>query len=63
MSDIVGMYEKICPICKKRFFTTTSEWGYKTSEHGYYCSWKCLREFEKTKAEKRTRKYNKLYFE
>lgn len=41
----------ICPICKKVFYTQTAEWEYKVgSKQGkiYFCTWKCLRENEKT---------------
>ena len=42
--------EKICEQCGKRFIQQSSEWAYKKYDGKYeklFCSWKCLRIWEK----------------
>ena len=43
---LVGRKARICPLCRKEFFTTTSAWVYKLN-HDYYCSYKCFRKAQK----------------
>lgn len=56
--------EHKCFMCKKWFFSTDiSQWAYKMPYKGntkFFCSWPCLREFEKRENEKRLkRKHDK----
>ena len=42
-----GLTEKICPMCKRRFSIYLScGWAY-TKNDKRFCSWKCLRQYEK----------------
>ena len=43
--------EKTCAICKKRFCVTESLYAYVRGDDikkRYFCSWHCLREFDRT---------------
>ena len=49
----VGKYlgnEKECLVCGKAFIVPDEEWVFKCGnqkQHKFFCSWKCMREFEK----------------
>lgn len=47
MSEInFGQYKK-CPCCKKeKFIVNAASYAYKV-RNKYFCSWRCLREFER----------------
>lgn len=58
MRDADGVYLKgrKCVFCGKEFYARCdrSEWAYKTrkkynenGDYNFFCSWKCLRKFEK----------------
>lgn len=40
-----------CPICKKAFYVSSSQWAYKDN-HKYFCSWHCLRKYQKEHSSK-----------
>lgn len=61
MSDWMDEYMYTCPICgKERFILNPKSYAYKVARtpHKYYfCSYKCLRKYEK---ENPIRTYNKV---
>jgi hypothetical protein len=46
-----GFREKICPNCQHKFLCYTETWVYTRSLYEkskiYFCSWKCIRQFDK----------------
>ena len=50
MDDGFDRMEKTCTNCGKEFVTTCGDWAfkkYKGRGDQYYCSWKCIRAWEK----------------
>ena len=42
--------EKICTMCGKKFFQQSSDWAYRRYDGKFekmFCSWRCVREWEK----------------
>lgn len=58
---------RICPVCKKEFYTINDSWGYKKKWRDtttYFCSWHCLRDQEKKdEAKKKNKKSEDLFYE
>ena len=54
MSDIAGLKDKKCPVCKKTFYIPSKEWTYQTSDHKYFCSWTCYRAIKRDKEKEYT---------
>lgn len=52
MADFALCFDQTCPVCGKRFVRYNDAWAYKigTSYSGvkFFCSWKCLRRYERT---------------
>ena len=56
--------EKDCPVCGRHFVITgmAEEWVYKKNKSWkkhvslYFCSWRCLREYERKHEAKRSKK-------
>jgi len=59
VGEPIGGYWHRCPICGKEFHAG-ADWvyrkGYEERNKTYYCSWKCLRIFEKKTEEEKTRR-------
>lgn len=57
------LYPRRCKQCGKRFESCV-EWAYKieksTDRYWYFCTWKCLREYEKNWRKKDGRKKNSV---
>ena len=47
--------ERNCAQCGKQFLMTTQEWAYKKNTK-YFCSWTCMRTFEKQHPDKKQAK-------
>lgn len=51
--------DRICPICKKNFSPpNVTEWAYKVPNK-VFCSWTCMRKYEKTQEAKKSKKRTK----
>lgn len=54
----LGMF-KTCPTCRKRFYisyTSGEDWAYTRqtrNNRGYFCSWHCLREWDRKRQDKK----------
>lgn len=59
MSEVVCFEkEKECPICGKTFLPLSQEWAYRWHFNGklmVFCSWGCMRKFEKERDKKQNR--------
>ena len=46
-----GNRERVCPICGKTFLLESTEWVYRRGKKTF-CTWSCMRAFDKAHAEK-----------
>lgn len=56
-SNMIAGHEARCPVCRKKYWKG-NEWAYKsgyTNRERFFCSWKCLRAWEKDHPEKKIR--------
>ena len=62
IGEPIGGYWHLCPICGKEFHAG-ADWvyrrGYDEHHRSYFCSWKCIRLYEKQEEEKKLRRKEK----
>lgn len=62
--SIYDWTQKECYSCKKQFHIPSSDWVYKRTvgrnKNVYFCSWGCLRKYEKIQARKYPSRYNRI---
>lgn len=61
---MLGSFHK-CPICKKKFWVpVASDWVYvrypKSASRRMFCSWKCVREYDRQREEKKRQRLKEL---
>ena len=57
LSGGLTLSPRFCQMCGKEFYPPSADWAYKEGKMKvkYFCSWGCLRQWEKEKDEKEKR--------
>ena len=54
---ILGQWPRKCKVCRKEFYANIDLWKYQIirgpRDRIWFCSWKCLRQFEKEQEAKK----------